>query len=236
MDAINVVGISKSYGDGLVLKNLNLTVKHGESLVIFGANGSGKTTLLKILSTQIRPDSGEVCIRGVPINSEPNLIRRMIGVVGHQDFLYEDLTLYQNMIFFGKMYQISGLRQNIRDVLIELGLYDDAHVRVRSFSHGMRKRASLARSLLHDPEILLLDEPESGLDVNALQMMNSLRYRRAGDPRTIVITTHNIDYGFSIGDRVALMAAGRIIYEKNTMDMDRTVFLEQYIRLIQKTR
>ena len=236
MDIINVVGVSKSYGDGLVLENLNLTVKQGESLVIFGANGSGKTTLLKIFAPQIGPDSGEVCIRGLPISRRPNFARGMIGVVGHQDFLYEDLTLYQNMIFFGRMYQISKLNHDVKEILIGLGLYDNAHVRVRSLSHGMRKRASLARSLLHDPEILVLDEPESGLDLNALQMMNNLRHTRVGDRRTMIITTHNMEYGFSVGDRAAVIANGRIIFEKNIVDIDQTVFLEKYTKLIRTTQ
>ena len=161
--AIEVRGLQKSYGDWPVLWDLGLSVGWGEFLVIFGANGVGKTTLLKILSTQARPDGGEVRVGGVERSECPSAIRRMIGVVAHRGLLYEDMTCEENLHFYGRMFGLRKMDLRVEEVLGLVGLEGRRRQRVRNLSNGMQKRLSIARAILHEPTILLLDEPEAGL-------------------------------------------------------------------------
>ena len=162
--AIKVVDLHKDFGDYPVLRGLNLTVEWGRLLVIFGANGSGKTTLLKLLATQYRPDRGEIWVGGIRRSQDPVAIRRIIGVVAHQPMLYQDMTCQENLTFFGRMHGLDDIPRRIDDVLHKVGLEVRRHQRVRTLSHGMQKRLAIGRAILHDPPILLMYEPESGLD------------------------------------------------------------------------
>ena len=227
-----MVSVYKSYGEGPVLQDVSLTVQQGEFLVIFGANGAGKTTLLKILSTQARPDSGEVWVGGVERGQDAGAIRRIVGVVAHQNLLYDDLTPHENLQFFGRMYGIKRLKERIATVLSLVGLEGRAHQRVRTLSHGMQKRVALARSVLHDPAILLLDEPESGLDLEALEMLRGLLTVGERGRRTVIMTTHNLEQGLAMGDRVAILSGGRIVYEGDRRDLDEAGFRGTYMQYV----
>ena len=226
--AIAVRGLHKSYGDMPVLWDLDLTVDWGRFLVIFGANGSGKTTLLKVLSTQARPDAGEVWVRGVERSRNAAAIRRTIGVVAHRDWLYDDMTCGENLIFYGRMFSLKDPRRRADEVLALVGLERRKDRRVRTLSHGMRKRLSIARALLHLPAVLLLDEPEAGLDQEALDMLAEVlkEWGRAG--RAVVMTTHNVERGLAWGEQVAILAEGRIVFERPRHSLDLAGFEGTY--------
>ena len=209
-DAIRVEGLRKSFGDLPVLWDLDLTVGWGEFLVLFGANGSGKTTLLRTLSTQARPDAGKVLVAGYDQKRRPRAIRGQIGVVGHLSLLYEDLTCRENLVLYGRLYQLKDIPERVQALLSRVGLAARADQRVRTLSHGMRKRLSIARAIIHQPSILLLDEPEGGLDQESLAMLRGVveEWTQAG--RTVVMTTHNVDLGQSWAQRVAVLSGGKL--------------------------
>ncbi len=230
--AIQVVGLQKGFGEYPVLWDLDLSVRWGQFLVIFGANGVGKTTLLKILSTQARPDAGRVYIGGMDVRSNAVALRRNLGVVAHRNLLYEDLTPYENLLFFGRMFALKDLRKRIEEVLGLIGLQRRAHRRVRTLSHGMQKRLAVARAILHQPSVLLLDEPEAGLDQEALEMLGRLLGEWRTANRAVVMTTHNLDQGLAWGDRVAILAGGQIAFEEERQVLDVAGFKGTYSRYV----
>ena len=226
--AIVVKGLHKSFGDWPVLWDLELTVDWGEFLVIFGANGVGKTTLLKVLSTQARPDAGEVWVGSVERRRNPGFIRRQVGVVAHRGLLYEDMSCQENLLFYGRMFGLKSFQGRVEEVLRLVGLEGRRSHKVRTLSNGMQKRLSIARAILHDPHILLLDEPEAGLDQEALEMLTRLLegWRAAG--RAVVMTTHNLEQGLAWGDRVAILSGGKIAFEESRRSLDVAGFRGTY--------
>jgi heme exporter protein A len=231
--AIKVQGLVKGFGDYPVLDGLDLDLDWGRRLTIFGANGSGKTTLLRLLSTQYRPDGGKIWIGGVERSQAPATIRRMIGVVAHHPMIYEDLTCEENLQFFGRMYGLKDLPMRIDDVLGQVGLRARARQRARTLSHGMQKRLAIARAILHDPPILLLDEPESGLDAEALEGLRSVMVGGAERPRTVVMATHNVEVGLGWADEVTVLDEGRIVYRAERRQVDETHLRGVYLRKLE---
>ena len=228
MSAIKMVSVSKSFGVVPVLQDVDLTVQWGECLVALGPNGAGKTAILKILSTQSQPDSGDVWIGGVERRDDICAIRRMVGVVAHQNLLYDDLTGYENLKFFGRMYGVTGLEKRIDQVLDLVKMKGYAHERIGILSHGMQKRIALARAVIHDPPILLLDEPESGLDIEALAVLRDTIMSGDTGRRSVVMTTHNMEYGLSMGDRIAVLYGGRIVFQGNCNGVNESIVREKY--------
>ncbi len=214
--AIRVEGLQKSFGDEPVLWDLDLEVQWGEFLVLLGANGTGKTTLLRLMSTQSRPEAGQILIAGYDQKRHPRAIRRHIGVVGHLSFLYEDLTCRENLEFYGRLYQVKELSRQLELVLDRVGLTQRAHQRVRTLSHGMRQRLALARAILHQPSILLLDEPEGGLDRQSVDMLHQLTAEWTAAGGSIVMTTHNEELGRSWAHRVGVLSQGRVHFPQES--------------------
>ena len=209
-NAIEVRGLEKSYGEWPVLWDLDLTVPWGETLALFGANGAGKTTLLRILSTHVRADGGSAVIAGRDLRRQPGAVRRHIGVVGHRSFLYGDLTCRENLVYYGRLYGLRDCETRAADALRRVGLSARANHRVRDLSNGMQKRAAIARAILHEPVVLLLDEPEAGLDRESREMFGSLLREWTGAGRSAVIATHDIDLGLSWARRAGVLADGRV--------------------------
>ena len=228
MAAIKMVSVSKSFGVVPVLQELNLTVQWGECLVALGPNGAGKTVMLKILSTQSQPDGGDVWVGGVERREDSGAIRSMVGVVGHQNLLYGDLTGYENLKFFGRMYGVNGLEERIDHVLGLVKMKGYAHERINILSHGMQKRIALARAVIHDPPILLLDEPESGLDIESLGVLRNTLMSGSTGRRSVVMTTHNMEYGLSMGDRIAILYGGKIVFQGNCNGVNESIVREKY--------
>ena len=206
-------GLSKSYGRIRALNNFDLQVPWGETLTVLGPNGSGKTTLIKTLATLAKPDAGEVRIGGVSIRRNGARVRRIIGVVPHEPLLYDGLTGAENLRFFARMFALDRIEERVAHVAAQMGIGDRLDMRVGALSHGMRRRFSIARALLHSPRLLLMDEPESGLDQQALGLLERLITDKTNPERAILMTTHNFDRGIALADRVAVLAQGRIAYE-----------------------
>ena len=228
--AIRASGLSKAYGPHAVLRALDLTLAWGEFLTVFGPNGSGKTTLIKLLATLSRPDGGEVAIAGFDLRKEPTAIRRNIGVVTHQPLMYADLTARENLKFHGRMFGLKQLDDRIEQVAELVGLRPHLSRRVGVLSHGLQKRASLARAILHDPPILLLDEPETGLDQEALEMLSALASAGERGRRSVLMVTHSLERGLALGDRVAILMDGRIAFEEERAMVDEAALRDAYGR------
>ena len=211
--AIEVSGLRKGYGDLPVLWDLDLSLGWGEFLVLFGANGSGKTTLLRTLAGQARPDEGSVRIAGHDLRRRPAAARRQVGVVAHSGYLYDELTCRENLAFYGRLYAVEDLEERVADVLQRVGLSRRADRRVRSLSHGMQKRLAIARAILHRPSLLLLDEPESGLDRASVAALADLLQEWTASGRSVVMTTHNLDLGRAWATRTGVMSNGRVDFE-----------------------
>jgi ABC-type multidrug transport system ATPase subunit len=209
--AILVKGLNKSYGQGPVLRDLDLALDWGESLALFGANGAGKTTLLRILSTQARPDAGTVMVAGGRLPRQASAVRGRVGVVGHGSLLYEDLTCRENLVFYGRLFRVPAVHRRTQEVLSRLGLAGQADRRVRTLSHGQQKRLSIGRAILHDPCLLLLDEAESGLDQESLAVLRAIVDEWTAPNRAVVMTTHNRDLGKAWAGRVAELSEGRLL-------------------------
>ena len=210
--AIVVEGLEKSYREWPVLWNLDLTVPWGETLALFGANGAGKTTLLRILSTSARADAGSVRIAGRDLRRQTGEARRRIGVVGHRSFLYEDLTTWENLNYYARLYGLSDREARVADALERVGLAGRAGHRVRTLSNGMQKRAAIARAILHQPDVLLLDEPEAGLDRDSRRMLGDLLAEWTAGGRSAALTTHDIDLGLAWGHRAAVLTGGKLAF------------------------
>ncbi len=208
--AISATGIRKDYGDRAVLRGIDLTVSWGEIAALFGANGAGKTTLLRILAGLARPDAGTAHIAGRSMARRGARARRLVGFAGHQTMLYGDLTCRENLAFYAKLYGLTDPTHRIAQVLEQVDLSDRLDRRVRTLSHGMQKRLAMARALLHEPAVLLLDEPESGLDARSVDALGELLKNWTASGRSALLTTHSADVGLAWADRALTLTGGRM--------------------------
>ena len=226
--AIEIQGLTKSFSNKLALNGLDLEVSQGESVVIFGPNGAGKTTLIKVLATIMNPTSGTVLVDGLNVKHNAEEIRGRIGVVTHRTFLYSNLTAYENLEFYSRMYDVSGRKKRIHEVVAMVGMTSRLYDRVGTLSRGMQQRLSIARSLLHKPAIMLLDEPETGLDQQAIPMLWNALETEGERKRTIILTTHNLERGLEMGDRLLILNKGKIVYQGSRQALDLAGLKEAY--------
>lgn len=226
--AIEVKGLTKSFGVHSVLRGINFRVEAGEAAVIFGPNGAGKTTLIKILAAIMNPSSGDISFGGLSLKDNAEAIRRQVGVVTHQPFLYGDLSVNENLAFYSRMYDVPQPKERIREVVAMVGMSRRLHDRVRELSHGMKQRIAIARALLHRPSIMLLDEPETGLDQQAVASFWQTMRCDGEIKRTVVFTTHNLERGLELGDRLVILAKGKIAYQESASALDLGSLKEAY--------
>jgi heme exporter protein A len=200
--AIRLVGLRRVYGDRAALAGIDLEVERGESLVVLGPNGAGKTTLLRILATLLRPTGGEVELLGCKLPGDAWKLRGKIGYLGHEPLLYRDLTGRENLRFHAKLYGITGERAEARieELLDAVKMSHRGDERTYEYSAGMRQRIAICRCVLHEPELLLLDEPDSNLDIPGREIAKGLIGRGGGHTRVVV--THDPDRHLPEADKV----------------------------------
>ena len=215
---ISLKKAGKIYGTVTALKKIDLDIYKGQSITIFGSNGAGKSTLLKILSMQTRLTSGTLLYNGVESKKLADIYRANFGVISHQPFVYESLSAMENLEFYGSLYNVSNVRQKAESLLKQLDLYSRRHDAIRTYSRGMLQRISIARALIHSPEIIFLDEPYTGLD--------SL----AGN-KTILMVTHDIHTGLDLASHVIIMKSGRIVFNKPKSEIDTASFEQMYLNV-----
>jgi heme exporter protein A len=230
MQMIEASGVIKVFGLRPVLRGVDLNVAPGEFLALFGPNGAGKTTLLRILATLSRPTGGAVTIGGYRLPGEAQSARGATGLVSHQPLLYGDLSAAENLHFYGRMYGLESAEREARvdEVLRAVNLHRRADDRVRTFSRGMAQRLGIARAILHDPPVLLLDEPYTGLDQDSALALDQVLREVALRGRTILMTTHDIERGLALADRVAILARGVIAYSAARAELEALSFTHTY--------
>jgi len=227
---IHIKGLTKNFGQNPVLRGVNLHIDVGDFVALVGPNGAGKTTLMRIASTLLRPTAGEVTIGGWPLTTHAHKVRRHIGLVSHQPMVYGDLSAAENLAFFARLYQLDRQEERIAQALKNVGLYARQRDAVRTFSRGMLQRLTLARATLHEPEVLLLDEPYTGLDQDASHLLDNLLWQEMENGRTILMITHDLVHGLDLCQRIAILNKGRIVSEINSHDVNPAEFLAIYAR------
>ena len=223
---ISIRQLTKTYGRFRALHRVDMEVAPGSFLALFGPNGAGKSTLLGIIAGLVRPSRGQVLLDGDVITGDRDeSLGERIGVLSYQTYLYDELTVRENLRFYGKLYGIKNSEERIEELLRTVGMDDRAGSPVRTLARGMRQRVALARALLHDPDVLLLDEPYSGLDQDALVMLKTILTARN---KTILLVTHDLARGLESADRVAILNRGRLVFEAGTRDLSRVEFEQAY--------
>lgn len=208
---IEVKNLTKLFGTKKVLRGINFQAETGEFVAILGPNGAGKSTFLRILSSLLRPTGGEMRIAGYRLPGEVAKIRSRLGVVTHQPLLYGDLTAEENLQFFGRMFGVCDLGNRVVEILNLVGLSIRSKDMVRTFSRGMQQRLSIGRAILHDPDVLLLDEPHTGLDQDACDMLDTILKEVASRGRTVVMASHDLSRVEILAERFDVITKGIIV-------------------------
>jgi heme exporter protein A len=225
---ISVKKLVKRFGTKTVLKGLDFEARQGEVVAILGPNGAGKTTFLRILASLSRPNFGELTIAGYRLPSQASAVRSRLGVVTHFPLLYGDLTAEENLQFYGRMYALANLDGRIAEVLGLIGLFKRRDELVRTFSRGMQQRLSIGRAILHDPDVMLFDEPHTGLDQDACDMLDKLLKDVASRGRTVIITSHDLARVEALAERFDVLSRGVISSSLQRVDLGGRNLLDFY--------
>jgi heme exporter protein A len=222
--AVEVEGLARHYGEREALSGVSLSLRAGQTLVVFGPNGAGKTTLLRILATLLRPHLGKVRILGSALPDEAWAVRGRLGLLGHEPLLYRELTARENLRFHARLHDVAGER--VEQLLAAVRMEDRADEPIRTLSRGMVQRVAVARAVLHDPELLLLDEPRANLDPAAAELVEPLIGAASG--RTRVICSHDPGGGLAEADLVLGLREGRVAMLAAAADVDAAAVTELY--------
>ena len=234
--AVETRGLAKSFGAIQALAGLDLCLPAGESVAVFGPNGAGKTTLIRLLTLALRPTAGSFRIAGLEPRRDEREIRARIGVISHHTYLYDDLTARQNLEFFGRLYGVAAPRERAEELLELVGLAARADDAAGGFSRGMQQRLSLARALVHEPSIVFLDEPFTGLDPHGARSLRLTLERLRAERRTVVLVTHNLGEGLELCERWLILARGRLLADGRSADADPAAFERHYFERLERGR
>lgn len=209
MPIIEIEDLSKKFGENIALNRVSFSVSRGESFALLGPNGAGKTTLVRIVGTLIKPTSGSVRVEGYDIVEEPEEVKKLIGVVSHNPFLYDDLTARENLRFFADLYEAGEDR--IDSLLRKVNLHERGEDLVGTYSRGMKQRLSIARALLHNPKVLILDEPTVGLDLQGKRTFYGMIGELNSKGRTILLTTHHLGEAEELCKKTCILDRGEVM-------------------------
>jgi heme ABC exporter ATP-binding subunit CcmA len=224
--------LARRFGGVTALHALDLTVGAGESVAVFGPNGAGKSTLLRLLATLLRPSAGEVRLFTHAVRDGGAAARRRIGFLSHQSFLYPDLTPTENLDFYARMFHVPRRAERVRTLIERVGLGGWAHRPVRTLSRGLEQRCALARALVHGPDLLLLDEPFTGLDVDASAMLATMLRETHAGGTTLLMTTHDMARGFEVCERAVILTRGRLMWDGTIAATPLAEFTRRYHELV----
>jgi len=220
MSAVEIRQLKKSFGLKPILRSVDLTLHQGQRMALLGANGAGKTTILRILAGLIKPSAGTISVLGLDIIHDIQQIRRCVGFVGHQSYLYEELTVLENLLFFARMYTVPHAHERVNELVQRVGLERRVHERVGALSRGQVQRVAWARALLHAPHLLLLDEPDTGLDREGSELIDALLAEHIAVGGSVLFTTHLIERVLQHSERIVMLGSGRVVYNEETAGLD----------------
>ncbi|HPN34103.1 MAG TPA: heme ABC exporter ATP-binding protein CcmA [bacterium] len=203
-------GLCKKFGSLYALRDVSFEIGQGQWVALLGANGAGKTSLSRILAALSRPSAGRACVAGQWVDEKPELVRERIGVVSHHTLLYEDLSAVENLKFYAAMYRVRQAEERMAELLNQVGLWTRRRDPVRTFSRGMQQRLALVRAMLHEPSVLLLDEPFAGLDVHASRLLTHFMEQALQQNVTVFMTTHDVEYAQAHSQRTLVLVQGRL--------------------------
>jgi len=212
-DALQVQGLSKNFGGKQAVADLDLKVRAGELYALLGPNGAGKTTSLRMITGLLRPDSGEVSVFGVDLRSDPAGAKRLVAWLPDEPMVYDKLTAFEYLAFVAGLWGVepSVARLRAEELLRWLDLWDERDQRCETFSRGMKQKAALAGALIHEPRLLILDEPLTGLDAGAARQVKDLLQERVRAGATVILTTHILEVAERLADRIGIIQAGRLL-------------------------
>jgi heme exporter protein A len=228
---VRASGLVKRFGERRAIDGVDVELAAGECLAVLGPNGAGKSTLLRLLATLLRPDEGELAVCGHALPDGAGRARSQIGYLGHDPLVYLDLTARQNLELYADLYGLADARRRVDDALDRVGLLARSFDPVRTFSRGMAQRLGLARVLLHEPRLLLLDEPYAGLDAAGAHLLDAL-LAEAGRDRGLVIVTHEVERGVALAGRLLVLRMGKPVLSERVGQADRAAFRARYEELV----
>jgi len=226
---LKISNLTHRFGVVTALAGISLDVFERDFLAIFGPNGAGKTTLLKLIARLIKPSAGSIRF----VTPADHRGREQIGYVSHQTLLYGDLTGIENLLFYARLYGLPDPAQQAEEQLRRMGLEAARNRPIRTYSSGMKQRLSIGRALLHDPSLLLLDEPYAGLDQHGSRLLTKRLTELKQEGRTVLLITHNLEEGLALSNRVLVMNQSRIVYEAGRQELARDHFESLYFGLIE---
>ena len=229
---LEIHGLKKSFGLKPILRGVDLSIHAGERLALLGANGVGKTTLLRILAGLSRPGAGQITLDSLDLLRQTQEVRRKVGFLAHQPYLYDELTALENLLFFARMYAVEQPQARATQLLQRVGLNRKARERAGSLSRGQIQRLALARALLHAPQLLLLDEPDTGLDQEGLEILRELLQEHHAQGGTILFTTHNLEAALQHSEQIAMLHRGRVAYQQATTSLERESMYQVYQEVV----
>jgi len=229
---IEFKNVNKKYGHIQALKDVSVSFEKGEFISIFGPNGAGKSTFLKLLCTMTGPTSGDILFEGTKLKKLKDDFRSRFGVISHQPFLYSELTAMENLQFYARLYGVQNIDERIKELMDKVELYKRRNDRVRGYSRGMLQRLSITRALLHNPDIVVLDEPYTGLDAHASGILTRILTELFDNKHTIVMVTHNMQQGYDAASRLAIIRRGQLVFDKPKSDISITDFEKVYTEAV----
>jgi heme exporter protein A len=225
---IEIKKLTKQADNKLILRGVDLSIKKGETVGILGPNGAGKSTLLKVLATLIKPTSGSITINGLDLKKNQVDIKKILGYLPHSSLLYDHYSPLENLVFFGDLYGVKHSEQRAVELVKEVGLSFFLNEPVKNFSRGMIQRIAIARAIIHDPEVLLLDEPHTGLDQGAISILNNVILNMKQKGTTTLMVTHDFKQAAEICDRIIIVKSGKIVDDFKIEQPSLNVVSEKY--------
>ena len=220
--------LTKKFGAIRAVWNVDLEISRGDCLAIFGPNGAGKTTLLRVIASLTQPTNGEISFKG------HNRRRDGVGYVSHLSLLYNELTGIENLLFYARLFQIKDAQQRAAEMLSKMGLKEARNQPAREYSRGMKQRLTLARALLHEPQLLLLDEPYTGLDQHGCRLFTEVLRGLKQEGRTILLVTHNLSEGLELCNRVIIQNRGEVVFQAPREHVDPSGFERLYFQAVEE--
>lgn len=225
---IEIKKLTKQADNKLILRGIDLSIKKGETIAILGPNGAGKSTLLKVLATLIKPTSGVVKVNGLDLKKNHVEIKKILGYLPHSSLLYDHYSPLENLVFFGNLYGVKNVEKRAIELVKDVGLSFFLNEPVKNFSRGMIQRIAIARAIVHDPEILLLDEPHTGLDQGAISILNNVILSMKEKGTTTLMVTHDFKQAAEICDRIIIVKSGKIVDDFQMENQELSVLTEKY--------